>query len=220
MRYLHVRLTGDVVDLHPLVPALTDRETLRVARMVDAQPTLDPPRQTVLLYLEGDLDAFAAVLADTAVVRSFDVTRVADERGYAYVHSDPHPTEWLLFDALTGDGLLPVSPMEYHADGSLSLRVVGPTPRLQAAVEAIPDDVETAIERVGEYDLGRPPIPPGLPPRQHEALVVALDAGYYEVPREATRAAVAERLGCAPSTASEHLRKAEAALVRTFLNRA
>ena len=88
----------------------------------------------------------------------------------------------------------------------------------RAAVEAIPDGVETAIERVGEYDLGQAPIPPPLTPRQREALTVATDAGYYDVPRGASRDDVAERLGCAPSTASEHLRKAEGRLVRTFLD--
>jgi predicted DNA binding protein len=97
------------------------------------------------------------------------------------------------------------------------MRLVGPTDRLQAAVDATPEGVETSIERVGEYDLGRPPVPGALPDRQREALEVALEAGYYDVPRGATREDVARRLGCAPSTASEHLRKAEARLVRTFV---
>lgn len=52
-----------------------------------------------------------------------------------------------------------------------------------------------------------------------DRLRAALEAGYYAVPREASRADVAAALGCAPSTASEHLRKAERRLVRTFLDR-
>lgn len=59
-----------------------------------------------------------------------------------------------------------------------------------------------------------------LSERQSEAVTVALDLGYYETPREATVAEVAERLDCAPGTAAEHLRKAEAALVRRVIGEA
>lgn len=217
MRYLHLRMSGEDVALHPLVPTLTDPDVFREAMMVDWAPSFDPPRATVLLYLDGDLDAFESVLADTDVVRASDVTRVDDERGYAYVHSTPHSTSWHYGEALTTAGLVPTMPIRYHSDGTLSVRVVGPPADLQAAVEAAPAGVETTIEKVGEYDLGRPPIPPGLPSRQRAALVAALDVGYYEVPREATRADVADRLDCAPSTASEHLQKAERALVRAYV---
>jgi predicted DNA binding protein len=219
MRYLEVRLTGVDATLHPLVATLTDPDVFREARMVDWAPSIDPPRANVLLYLEGDLARFEAVLDETDVVIAYDVTRFGSGRGYAYVHSEPHPVEWELFEITAREGLIPVFPIEYDDDGSIRTRIVGPTERLRAAVEAIPDGVETSIERLGEYDLGRPPIPPALPARQWEALTAALELGYYEVPREATRDDVAERLGCAPSTASEHLRKAEARVVRTFLGR-
>lgn len=218
MRYLHVRLASESATLHPLVPTLTDANLFRDARMIDWSPSFDPPRVTVLLYLDGDLDRFETVLDDTDIVLEYDVTSISDDRGYAYVHSDPHPTEWRLFEIATGEGLIPVFPVQYYDDGTISVRIVGPPDRLQAAVEATPDGVETSIVQVGEYDLGRPPIPPPLPARQREALQTAFDVGYYEVPREATRTDVADRLDCAPSTASEHLRKAERRVVRTYLN--
>lgn len=219
MRYLHVRLAGAETTLHPLVPTLTDESLFGDAKMIDWAPSFDPRRVTVLLYLDGALDRFGGVLDDTDLVLESDVTPIGESRGYAYVHSEPHPTEWRLFEIATSEGLLPVFPVQYHDDGTLSIQIVGPADSLQAAVEAMPDGVETSIERVGEYDLGRAPIPPSLPSRQREALEVAFDAGYYEVPREATRTDVAEGLGCAPSTASEHLRKAEHRIVRTYLGR-
>jgi hypothetical protein len=209
-------MRGGTATLHPLVSTLTDEAVFRDAKMLDWAPSLDPPRVTVLLYLVGDLDHFSQVLEATDVVLDADVTQFGDGRGYAYVHSEPHPVEWQLFETVGRPGLIPVFPIQYHPDGSLSLRVVGPTERLQAAMDATPDGVETTVERVGEYDLGRPPIPPRLPPRQREALAVALDVGYYEIPREGDRDEVADRMGCAPSTASEHLRKAERHLVTTF----
>lgn len=218
MRYLHIRLAGENTTLHPLVPFLTDTDRFRDAKMIDWSPSFDPPRVTVLLYLDGDLDWFEAVLDDTDLVLEYDIICTGESRGYAYVHSKPHPTEWQLFEIATGTGLVPVFPVQYHDDGTLSVRIVGPTDRLKAAVEGTPSGVETSIERVGEYDLGKPPIPPSLSTRQREALKIAFDIGYYEVPREATRRDVADRLNCAPSTASEHLRKAEHHVIETYLN--
>jgi len=219
VRYLPLRVAGEDAELHPLVPSLTDPTVFREAQMVDWAPSLDPPRATVLLYVDGDVGQFVAVLEDTDLVLEYDVTRFADERAYVYVHSEPHPVEWRLFEVGTLEGLIPVFPIQYHHDGSITARIVGPSTTLQAAVEAMPEGIDATLERVGEYDLGRPPIPPSLPPRQHEALRTALDLGYYEVPREAGRDEVAAAMDCAPSTATEHLQKAERAVVRTYLDR-
>lgn len=46
----------------------------------------------------------------------------------------------------------------------------------------------------------------------------ALSLGYYEVPRTASHEDVAEELDCAPSTAAEHLRKAEATVIETVFS--
>lgn len=219
MRYLRLRLTSTEVTLHPLVSPLTDPGILSDAKMLNWSPSYGPPRVTVLLYLEGDLDRFETVLSETDLVIDYDMTPVGADRGYTYIFAEPHPIEWELFDIGISPGLLPIFPIQYHPDGSLTVRILGPLHRLKNAVEAVPAGVETSIEQVGEYDLGRPPIPPSLPPRQREALEVALEVGYYDVPREASRADVAERLGCAPSTASEHLQKAERRVVRVFLDR-
>ncbi len=50
---------------------------------------------------------------------------------------------------------------------------------------------------------------PDLSPRQREALVTAFEAGYYEIPREATTEELGEALGVDRRTAEEHLRRAE-----------
>lgn len=55
--------------------------------------------------------------------------------------------------------------------------------------------------------------------RQFEAIKVAWDLGYYEVPRETELADVAAELDCTESTASALLRKAERALVNAALGR-
>ncbi|NEU57192.1 helix-turn-helix domain-containing protein [Halorussus sp. MSC15.2] len=51
--------------------------------------------------------------------------------------------------------------------------------------------------------------------RQQEAVETAVAVGYYDVPRTATHEDVAAELACAPSTASEHLRKAESKVLQS-----
>jgi hypothetical protein len=59
------------------------------------------------------------------------------------------------------------------------------------------------------------PEPPGdgLTDRQDEALRIAYERGYFEIPRRATLDDVAAELGITPSSASERLRRAQTQLV-------
>lgn len=53
----------------------------------------------------------------------------------------------------------------------------------------------------------------GLTDRQREALRIAYERGYFEIPRRATLEEVAAEAGIAPSSASERLRRAQARLI-------
>lgn len=56
-----------------------------------------------------------------------------------------------------------------------------------------------------------------LTDRQRELLEIAVQQGYFEVPRDCTLAALAEGVGVDKSTASEVLRRGEARLLKWFL---
>lgn len=56
-----------------------------------------------------------------------------------------------------------------------------------------------------------------LSPEQHEMLEAAVEAGYYNRPRETTVRELADRLGVARSTAQYRLRAAEDAIVTEFV---
>jgi predicted DNA binding protein len=58
---------------------------------------------------------------------------------------------------------------------------------------------------------------PRLTGRQREVIQAALDAGYFEWPREITSDELAEQLDVTRATCLEHLRKAEAKLIKDAL---
>lgn len=88
---------------------------------------------------------------------------------------------------------------------------------LRDALAGLPDRIETAVLRVGEYDRRQDLLDSGLTDRQFDALAATVESGYDDFPRTATGEDVAERLDVSPSTASEHLRKAESATMTSFM---
>lgn len=72
------------------------------------------------------------------------------------------------------------------------------------------------------HSLYRETGPDGDPPTdlsesQRAALLTAYEMGYYDVPRDASQAEVADRLGVSPQTVSEGLRRGTAKLVEATL---
>lgn len=71
------------------------------------------------------------------------------------------------------------------------------------------------------HHLGRPEEPRqrtfGLTPEQHEALVLALDEGYFDVPRATSVETLGEKLDISANSVSQRLRRGNAALVRNAL---
>ncbi len=56
----------------------------------------------------------------------------------------------------------------------------------------------------------------GLTTKQTQALLAALDHGYYRIPKKVTTDEIAHRLGLPRTTYEEHLRKAESKVLRAF----
>jgi len=122
-----------------------------------------------------------------------------------------------MFDSFYRTGVIVAPPIEFLPDGVAKLTVVGESGALQAALAAIPEVVDTAVDRIGDFDWRQSLFDPSLTDRQREAVRVAVREGYYDVPRDGDVEAVADALGCATSTAAEHLRKAERNLMTEFV---
>lgn len=76
--------------------------------------------------------------------------------------------------------------------------------------------VSPNLERLGDYE-GTPGPMDDLTDRQLEVVEIAHDLGYFDVPRSASTEDIADELGVDPSTAAEHLQRAERNLMSHHL---
>lgn len=199
-------------EIHPMYDILANAEFVERATAMHWSYTDE--EQAMLHYVEGDVDAFRTVTAETAAVVDVEVVPAGDEAFYAFVTGETTEPLRELFGAIEDVTAIPVPPVEYHPDGTVSFDIVGPSAEIQAAIENVPDPLEVTVDAVGGLAATPALAETLLSERQRDALDAAIDLGYYDVPREADHEDVAEAIDCAPSTAAEHLRKAESKVVR------
>lgn len=211
MRSLRVVLDPDEAATHPMQAFVRDHEDLRDYRLLRLNP-VGEDEVALLLGVRGDREAY-----ETAIeAHGPETYAIADGRGdslYVYARESLSGAQRGLAGAFARAGLVLVSPVVYRDDGRIDVTVAGPETALRAVLDDVPDGVGVDVRRIGRYETATVDHGDRLTARQHEALRAAHDLGYYDSPRTATTADVADRLGCAPGTAAEHLRKAEARLV-------
>ena len=216
MQHVSVRMTanGRESEIHPLYGLLANAPF--VERATALQYNYTDEELSMLHYVEGDADAMAAALGEIEAAFDFALERVDDDRFYAYLRGHNTGSVDSMFGPLSASGIVVVPPIVYHPDGSVTTSFFGPDEDFQPVIDRAPEPLEITIEAVGglESTAG---VDARLSDRQRTAIRSALELGYYEVPREANQADVARAMDCSPSTAAEHLQKAEASLVRSFL---
>lgn len=130
------------------------------------------------------------------------------------------PLQTLLYE-----GFLPLGPTELVDGRECFGLLLRNREELARAVGLLEEFGSVSIERVSS-DFSREVMPsaPGwqellgaFSSRQREVLDTALELGYYEIPRGATLAEVAEASDITKTTASKHLRKAEARVLEFLM---
>jgi predicted DNA binding protein len=209
MKHVRVRITagGREDEIHPMYGVLTGAPFVERATALQWNYTDDA--LGILHYVVGDPDALEAAMREFPEVVGYDIERVDERSCYVYVRDATTGPLRDLFDPVASGGLVVVPPVEYDPDGTVAFSIFGPDAEIQAAIEAVPDPVEVSIEAVGGLAATPATVDAGLTERQREAVETAIELGYYDVPRTANQDDVAAALDCAPSTAAEHLRKAE-----------
>lgn len=216
MRYL--RITGDP-DLSIAAESfqiIANSEHIQEARL--QAYNLGGGEITFLHRIDGDVTAARAELADTEQVLSVSANHIGESTGYLLTRIDPTGTVFAekIYTLLTSSNLVILTPVVYR-EGAVRLQLVGEDEEIQFLMDNIPPDFGIEVHEISGTIAQQTTVADSLSSRQREALRVALSLGYYDQPRAATHEDVAEELGCAPSTASEHLQKAQAALVQATI---
>lgn len=217
----HVRLTldagGRADEIHPMFDLITGAPYVERATAMHWNYSGD--ELGIMHYVEGDAAAFERDVAEIPEVLAYELTEVGDDAFYVYIRDATNEAIRELFDIVDRSPAVVVPPVEYARDGTVSYSVVGPSAEIGTAIDRIPEPIDVTVTEVGTIE-GAPGVEQAaLSDRQREAVETALALGYYEVPRDASHEDVADEMGCAPSTAAEHLRKAESKVLRNVLVR-
>ena len=218
MRYLEVRVDQPATDRNSMHQLLVDHDAYGVSRLL-AREQYAHDDHAMLFHVEGPTEPFRETLADRDAVDAFEIGPCADDSFYLYVRETPSETDRAFSGAFAQSGLVLLTPVVYRDDGSVHVTAVGPAAAVQAAVEDVPETMGVEVLTVGQYDAARLDSRLELTQRQFEAVEVAVETGYYSATREATLAAVADRLDCSTGTAGELLRRAERTVMSTLVSR-
>jgi hypothetical protein len=186
-------------------PAL-ERELILGGQAVDGV-------ETITSFVEGDPAAYEPLVADGEGVRQYEITPVEDGF-FLYLRQELGSEGLSLLDALAQDTVVVVPPMEVRSDRTMRLTLVGHPDDLGTILETVPEGVSLDVL----WARDELTVSGSVSDRQREALEVARELGYYEVPRRNGIEAVAAELECAVSTASELLRRGEARAVEGILD--
>lgn len=210
MRYLTVEMTpGDDGGFHPVGAALREEPGITREAIHHIELLAD---ETVLVFAEGSGDSarYEAIMSDSPLVDEYLVS--GDDRWMAVSQFDPSAVTRRLLELEGESDVVIETPIPINADGSLRITFVGSDSAFQDVFHRVEEELSLSFEIVetGSYDPDTDSLLRVLTTRQQEVLETAIDVGFYKAPREATQRDVAERIGIAPTTAGEHLRKIEA----------
>lgn len=230
MRYATVVLTWADGRLNAVDDAFarSDAVSIEAIRHLNA---VGDDRYVELLELRGDLERARALLDESPDALEYDVTGDRG-RGVAYVQCRTVGPVDDLLAILDEHELVLDWPMTYvdageagdaaDAAGTRGLEVtaVGTSRSIQRAAAALPEGIDLDLRRLGEYGPDAGGVAPTLTDRQRELFELALEEGYYEIPRETTHRELAAHLDLAAGTVGEHLQRIEAKLAASYASSA
>ena len=216
MRYVTVRLhPTDETTLHPLGPRLRAEPSITREAYHRADLLADG---TVVMLAEvrGDRDRFETVLDDAESVLDYALGGT-DGRWYSYTHVEPTELSRRMLRQRRESTVMMEMPVDVHEDGSLELTFAGEDEDFDHGMLASNDAYDLEVLETGHRPPSADSVFGALTERQQDVLDAAVRLGYYENPRGATQADVADAVDATPSTVGEHLRKIESRIFSPFV---
>ncbi|EFW91067.1 DNA binding protein [Haladaptatus paucihalophilus DX253] len=172
---------------------------------------LDDGTGVALYQLRGDLEESAKALEEDPEVLSIERSEAADGLVYLHFQADALMTE--LLGLFRRHEVVVDWPMEYTAQGALRITWIGDDEKIREVIREIPEGVQINLEGIGEYHSDMRQLASLLTERQRELLKLAIDLGYYDVPRQVGLREIADEIDLSVATVGEHLQKIEARIL-------
>lgn len=216
MRYVTVRITpAEGRAFHPLGQALADEPSV-TREAIHRNELLDDGTAVILAEARGDRDRYEEILAGEPTVVDFAVTG-ADGWWYSYTQYEPTELTRRMLEQRRESEVMMEMPYDVAEDGSLEITFVGDEGAFAGAMPMDSDAYTIEVLETGDHAPQIDDLFGALTARQQEILDAAVRLGYYENPREATHADVADAVDASPSTVGEHLRKIESSVFSQFV---
>ena len=181
--------------------------------VITIEPTVSIPGQFVMsVALSGtDVDPILQAIRDSGFVKS--VTYVTDsDAGEVYQLKWGNPIPEFLQRVRDCDGELLTA---VALDDRWKFRLRFGSQETTSHFYRLVDDLDDAItvQRLRSYESTRSDRPSGLTSAQRETLILALENGYFEVPRQHSLNQLADELGISDSAVSQRLRRGLSSLL-------
>jgi len=159
---------------------------------------------------DGDFEAFEAALPDDPTIREHErIDDEGDQRLYRVVINREVSTNPAPIDRETGASRLSI---ETTVEGAVLEVRLPDREALQEYVGLLREN-EFSVELLRAYPASQPTDRFGLSEKQAEALAVAHDGGYFEVPRETDLDRLADELDVSEQALSERIRRGLSAVL-------
>lgn len=213
MKYLQLTIREPAESRNPMHSFVMEHDDTSLAQLWNWNTTAADV-DVLLFRVFGPPDPYTAALDDTGFVSEYATTRLDDASFYVYLEHETRDEDRAFRDPFLTQQVLPVPPIEFTETGEVRMELIGRPGDIQTVLDDFPPGFAVQVTQITAYKRGFSTSPALLTDRQHEVLSVAVEQGYYEVPRTATVEDLAAELNCAASTVSLHLQKAHARLAR------
>lgn len=202
----------------PQLPLVRTAAAAGTELTVETILTTDPDGPVVVCWVEAAaFERFEASL-DGDEVRTFSVLETTPDRRLYHVRLE-RPPLFPLKEAFDSFGATPLVGSVIRGDGWLARARVPDRDALVAFRRACQDrGVSFRLEGLSESDRGERD-GASLTPKQREALLLAYDSGYYDVPRRSSLGDLGERLEISKPSVASRLRRAEQRVIGAVLDR-
>lgn len=191
---------------HPANEALANEHS--VTRVAIHHIQLLDDGTVVLLYeIRGNLARAEQILSNHPDVKACDVS--GSDNGVAFIHCQPTSISSALLELPKKYEIALNVPIEHVQDGGVRLTLVAEQSVLQQVLSEMPTNMDVSLERIEDYQRANLQAPPLLTDRQQEIADVAVQEGYYDIPRQISQQELAQKFDISVGTLAEHLRKIE-----------